>query len=83
MPRFFFDTYDGYTSIDEEGVELSSLESVRDQVRRSLPAMLKDEMPGKDKAQFRMDVRDASGTRVLTGTVLMVVDSFEKPANQA
>ena len=81
MTRFFFDTYDGFTSIDEEGVELPNLEAVRDQVRKSLPAMLKDEMPGKEKAQFRMDVRDSSGVHILTGTVLLVIDCFEKPAN--
>lgn len=58
MLHYFFDTYDGFVSIDETGVEVPTLLAVHDQVRATLPSMLTHAVRGADKAQFRIDVRD-------------------------
>lgn len=83
MPRFYFDLYDGEVTIDDEGHELSDLDAVRVEVRRTLPVLLQEAVVGLDKAQFRTDVRDESGRRVLTATILMVIDCVQHPAGDA
>ena len=80
MPHFFFDTYSSFVDIDEVGQELPNLEAVRREIRKSLPAMLSDDIADRDKAQFRIDVRDASGKCVVTASALMILDCLEDPA---
>ena len=80
MPTFFFDIFDGFVTIDKEGHELPNLEAVRAEVRRTLPAMLQDEVIGRDKAHFRTDVHDEQGRRVLTATIVMVIDCVDEAA---
>ncbi len=83
MPRFYFDLYNGEVTIDEEGHELADLEAIRIEIRRTLPLLLHDAVVGRDKAQFRTDVRDGDGKRVLTATILMVIDCVEDPGAHA
>ena len=80
MPRFFFDLYDGGLTIDDEGQDLPDLAAVRAEVRRTLPAMFQDALVDKDKAHFRADVHDETGRRVLTATIVMIIDCVEDPA---
>lgn len=79
MPRFFFDTYNSFVDIDQIGQDLPDLEAVRQEVRKAIPAMLSDGIEAKDKAQFRIDVRDEGGKRVVTASALMVIDCVEDP----
>ncbi len=75
MPRYYFDIYDSFASIDDEGVELANNEAAHHQVRITLPALLKDLKTGDDSAHMRVDVRDEAGKRVATGTILMVIEA--------
>ena len=49
MPRFFFDIHDGedFTS-DRPGLDLDDLEAAKDEARKALPDIVKDEMPDGD-----------------------------------
>ena len=79
MPRFHSDLHDAEVPIAEVPQHLSDLQSIRIEIRRTLPALLHDAIIGRDKAQFRTDVRDEEGKRVLTATILMVIDCVEDP----
>ena len=41
--------------------------------------MLQDEVVGRDKARFRTDVHDEPGRRLLTATIVMVIDCLDEP----
>ena len=80
MQRYFFDIYNSFVSIDDEGVELPDYRAALEQVRQTLPALLKDLQTGHDAAQMRVDVRDEVGRRVATGTILMVIEGVRERA---
>ena len=53
MPRFFFDIHDGEDfTPDREGLDLDSLEAAKDAAKKTLPDIVKDEMPDGDRRDF-------------------------------
>ena len=74
MARYFFDVHDGRTFLDEEGAEHDSINAVRKEVHRSLVQMSAGLSLTKNACQLRIDVRDASDARVMTATMLIVIE---------
>jgi hypothetical protein len=77
MPRYFFDLRDGDDlAVDEEGLELRSIQAVQEEAARSLADMARDEVrrhAGDPNKRHRMaiEVRDDNGP------VLQVKFAFE------
>lgn len=63
MPLYFFNVYDGYSTIDMEGTELHDWRSARREAIRLTGHILRDEagrlMPDKE---WKMEVTDAAGS---------------------
>ena len=74
MARYFFDVHDGRTFLDEEGSEHDSLSSVRSEVHRALVEMAAGLSLTKNACQLRIDVRDGSDARIMTATMLIVIE---------
>ena len=76
MPRFFFDIHDGEVfTPDREGLEMDGLEAAKDEAKKTLPEIVKDEMPDGDRRDFTVDVKDAAGQIVWRVTLSLVVES--------
>jgi hypothetical protein len=76
MPRFFFDIHDGETfTPDRQGVELDGLEAAKAEAKKTLPEIVKDEMPEGDRRDFTVDVKSAAGQIVWRVTLSLVVES--------
>ena len=71
MARYFFDLRDGDRALaDDEGTELDGPEEVRAQVMQALPAIAAQHIRNdRDRADFEMTVRDASGQEVMRATL--------------
>ncbi len=75
MPRYFFDTHDGdHFTPDHDGVELESIEAAKDEAKKTLPDIVKDEMPDGDRRDFVVMVKDEAGQNVLRVTLSLVVE---------
>jgi tRNA threonylcarbamoyladenosine modification (KEOPS) complex Pcc1 subunit len=74
MARYFFDIHDGRPFLDEEGSEHDSLSAVRKEVHRTLSQMSTGLSLTKNACQLRIDVRDATDARVMTATMLVVIE---------
>jgi hypothetical protein len=58
MPRFFFDIHDGKDfTPDRQGLDLDDLEAAKDEAKKALPDIVRDEMPDGDRRDFTVDVR--------------------------
>ena len=76
MPRFFFDIHDGEAfTPDREGLELEDLEAAKAEAKKTLPEIVKDEMPDGDRRDFTVDVKDIAGQIVWRVTLSLVVES--------
>ena len=71
MPRYFFDLRDGDDlAVDEEGLELRSIQAVQEEAARSLADMARDEVrrhagdPNK-RQRMAIEVRDYRGRPVM------------------
>jgi len=79
VPRYFFDTYDGYRFLpDEEGQELESIEAAKAEAQRAVPEMAKDELPDGDQRTFVVSVRDDAGQVVLRVALSLMVEHFPR-----
>jgi hypothetical protein len=59
MPRFYFDLRDGEEfTLDEEGVELNSIEAAKVEASYSLFELAKDNLPGEVRSKIAIEVRD-------------------------
>jgi hypothetical protein len=75
-PRFFFDIHDGEAfTPDREGLELEDLEAAKAEAKKTLPEIVKDEMPDGDRRDFTVDVKDIAGQIVWRVTLSLVVES--------
>ena len=84
MPRFFFDIHDGEKfTPDRQGLDLDNLEAAKAEAKKTLPEIVKDEMPDGDRSDFTVDVKDVAGQIVLRVTLSLVVESPSQglPAN--
>lgn len=76
MPRFFFDIHDGEKfTPDRKGLELEGLEAAKDEAKKALPDIVKEEMPDGDRRDFTVDVKDVAGRIVWRVTLSLVVES--------
>jgi hypothetical protein len=76
MPRFFFDIHDGEDfTPDRDGLDLDDLEAAKAEAKRTLPEIVKDEMPDGDRRDFTVGVKDATGQLVWRVTLSLVVES--------
>jgi hypothetical protein len=76
VPRFFFDIHDGKAfTPDRVGLDLDSLEAAKDEAKKTLPDIVKDEMPDGDRRDFTVDVKDVAGQIVWRITLSLVVES--------
>jgi hypothetical protein len=76
MPRFFFDIHDGEAfTPDRVGLDLESLEAAKAEAKKTLPDIVKDEMPDGDRRDFTVDVKNATGQIVWRVTLSLVVES--------
>jgi hypothetical protein len=75
MPRYFFDTSDGDSSVrDDEGVECNNLEEVGAQAVAALSDMASDKLPDGDRREFVVEVRNESGRSILRATLSLNVE---------
>lgn len=59
MPRYFFDTRDNDTFVeDDEGLEFDGLETVKIQAAKFLAELARDVLPGSLKRILTVEVRD-------------------------
>ena len=59
MPRYYFDSRDGDTLVREDiGLEFSSIEEARDQAAVCLAEMAKFVLPGSNRRELAIEVRD-------------------------
>jgi hypothetical protein len=79
MPRYFFDIHDGdcFTP-DYTGVELESIEAVKDEAKKSLPDIVKDELPDGDRRTFVIVVKDEGGHEFWRVTLSLAVESLSQ-----
>jgi hypothetical protein len=76
MPRFFFDIHDGEDfTPDHVGMELEGLEAAKAEAKKTLPDIVKDEMPDGDRRDFTVVVKNEVGHEVLRVTLSLVVES--------
>ena len=76
MPRFFFDIHDGKAfTPDRVGLDLDGLEAAKDEAKKPLPDIVKDEMPDGDRRDFTVYVKDVAGQIVWRITLSLVVES--------
>ena len=65
MTRYYFDLLDNHgTTVDEEGMELGSLQRVREEARRSLSEFARDEVASSENEapqELAIAVRDDRG----------------------
>jgi hypothetical protein len=76
MPRYFFDTDDGDTFLeDDEGLDLGGIEEIRLQAQSGLADMARDVVPGDGPERTMVvAVRDAAGKIVLRAALVLMVE---------
>ena len=62
MPRYFFNVYDGYSSLDKDGTELSGIYTAQNEAIRLSGEILREE-GGKfwNGTEWKLEVTDVSG----------------------
>lgn len=71
MPRYYFDSRDGDSFIeDEEGLEFPDIETARDQATAALADLARDVLPGSVRRELAIEVRD-EGKEPLLRTILV------------
>lgn len=58
MPRYYFDVVDSGLVRDDEGLELSDVETAREEAIRALPDLAKGVLPSAGHEEVRVTVRD-------------------------
>src|SRR3954465_15020039 len=67
MPRYFFHVHDGYSSIDEEGTVLSSLQAAREEAVQAAAGILRDSGQKLWTGEpWRLEVTDMAGNLLFT-----------------
>jgi hypothetical protein len=70
VPRYFFDTRDGDHLVrDELGLELDGIEQARDEATRGMADLAKDSLPGADRRELSVQVRDDADRDVLRASL--------------
>lgn len=67
MPRYYFHVHDGYSSIDNEGTELPSLNAAREEAVQTAAGILRDSSQKLWAGEpWRLEVADGAGDVLLT-----------------
>lgn len=74
VARYLFDVHDGRTFLDQEGGEHDGFNAVRKEVQLSLVQMSARLSLTKSALRSRIDGCDVSDARVMTATVLIVIE---------
>ena len=76
MARYFFDTHDGDTYLqDDEGQDLDGIEEVRLQAQSGLADMARDVVPGDGPERTMVvAVRDEAGKIILRAALILMVE---------
>lgn len=70
MPRYYFDTNDGTGMVeDEDGIELASLEAARNSAIAGIVDLARDYIPGADRKELAVEVRDEANDRLLRASL--------------
>ena len=73
MPRFFFDTFDGeFSAQDDTGLELPDLEAAQREAQAALSLMARETLPAGNYRTFVMNVRDETGKSVFRAALSLV-----------
>jgi Domain of unknown function (DUF6894) len=65
VPRYFFHLYDDVVVMDDEGIELPTIEAARESALTGARAMICDQVSkGKINLGHRIEVADEAGERV-------------------
>ena len=76
MRRFFCDIHDGEAfTPDRVGLNLDHPDAAKAEAKKTLPEIVKDEMPDGDRRDFTVDVKDVAGQIVWRVTLSLVVES--------
>ncbi|BAU92463.1 hypothetical protein MPPM_3858 [Methylorubrum populi] len=78
MPRFYIDTHDHISVVDEDGYDLPNEAAVRALVQRSLVGMAAEAALARSASRIRADVRDETGQRVMSATVSVAIEWAEE-----
>jgi hypothetical protein len=79
MPRYFFDIHDcDRFTPDYTGVELESIEAAKDAAKKTLPDIVKDELPDEDRRNFVVLVKDEVGHELLRVTLSLAVETLSQ-----
>ncbi len=74
MTRYFFDSRDGPEFFrDEEGLEFDSIQSARDEAARALVDFARDAVPGSERRELAIEVRDESHHPLFRATLMFEV----------
>jgi Domain of unknown function (DUF6894) len=66
MPQYFFDTRDGSGLLrDEEGLQLNGIREARNQATQALVDLARDVIPGSERGELTIEVRDQLNVPVL------------------
>lgn len=72
MPRYFIDTNDDDTFVeDDEGQDLPDAEAARKEALTALPDMARDKMSDGDRRTFCASVRDETGETIYKATLTL------------
>ena len=59
MPHYYFDTRDGLELItDDVGLDFDNLHAARDEATRGLADLAKETLPGSERRELSIEVRD-------------------------
>jgi hypothetical protein len=77
VPRYFFDTHDGELfTPDNTGVALDDLQAAKDEAKKALPDIVKDELPDGGRRTFVIVVKDEGGHALWRVTLSLAVESL-------
>lgn len=77
MPRFYFDVRDGDAFIqDGEGLEFADIEAARQSAATALAEMAKDAIPGAERHDMAIEVRDEANEPLLKAVLTFAVQNL-------
>lgn len=84
MPRFFFDIYEnGKPSMDQDGVELASLDAARHEARRTLAEMAAETFRRRDEVTLLIEIRIEPGGTCIEAVASSSIRNVKDPNGQA
>jgi hypothetical protein len=74
MTRYFFDLRDGFEFFrDEQGLEFDTMQSARNEATRALVDFARDAVPGSERSELAIEVRDEFNHPLFKATLMFEV----------